>query len=454
MSSTAPVPAKVAPPVPLLINRNYALLWIGQSISTIGDAIFDTTLVLWIASRIAQGQSWAPLAVSGVLIATAIPIMVVGPLAGVFVDRWNKRYTMLRMDALRAVLIVALLLLTPLPFLNSSTWPHGVQLAGIYLVVLLATVAAQFFGPSRLTLIGDVVSEEQQARATGMAQTSQSLSVVIGPPLAALLFFGTGVQWALLINAASFVISFLAIFLIKVPQRVVDDEENEGGSFFLTDLTSGLTYFRGNRVLTTVLITVTIAMFGAGALNALDYFFIVRNLHAAPSLYGFIGTAQGIGAIVGALAAAVWAERLGVARTFWSAVLALAVLILVYARLTSFAPALVVAFLVGLPTAALNVAVGPLILRNTPRKYIGRVAAVLTPAMSLASIASIAVAGYITTIVSNFSATVFGISFGPVDTVFTVAALLIGVAGLYAAFNLRVEDGLKKAPVGETAAGS
>jgi MFS family permease len=421
----------------MLINRNYGLLWIGQTVSNIGDAVFDTTLVLWIASRIAQGQSWAPLAVSGVLIATALPTLVIGPLAGVFVDRWDKRLTMLRMDSLRALLIVALLLLTPLPFVDGSRLPGGWQLAAIYLVVVLATAAAQFFSPSRLTLIGDVVDEDQQARATGLGQATQSLSIVIGPPLAALLFFSGGVQWALLINALSFMVSFLAVALIRVPRAAAAEQEEIEGRFFLTDLANGLTYFRGNRVLTTVLIAVTIAMFGAGALNALDYFFIVRNLHAAPSLYGFIGTAQGIGAIVGAVLAAVWAQRLGVTRTFWSSVLVLSALILVYARLTSFAPALALAFLIGLPTAALNVAVGPLILRNTPRAYIGRVVAVLTPMMSLASIVSIAVAGYLTTTLANLHATVLGFTIGPIDAIFTAAAVLVAAAGFYAAVRLR-----------------
>lgn len=73
--------------VPIFINRNFALLWSGGAISILGDFVFNTTLVLWIATSIARGQPWAPLAVSGVLLSTTIPIVVVGPLAGVFADR-------------------------------------------------------------------------------------------------------------------------------------------------------------------------------------------------------------------------------------------------------------------------------------------------------------------------------------------------------------------------------
>src|SRR6185312_16252438 len=82
----------------LLLNRDFALLWIGQIISSIGDFALSATLVLWIATRLAVNESWAPLAVSGEFLALTIPVALFGPIAGVFVDRWDKRRTMLTMD--------------------------------------------------------------------------------------------------------------------------------------------------------------------------------------------------------------------------------------------------------------------------------------------------------------------------------------------------------------------
>ena len=137
----------------LLINRDFTLLWSAQAISKLGDVVFDYTLVFWIATSIAREQRWAPLAVSGIFVATALPTLGAGPIAGVFVDRWQKRPTMLLMDALRAILILLLLLATgilPPPF---QLPPFG-QLVAIYLVVVLATICAQFFDPSRLALVG------------------------------------------------------------------------------------------------------------------------------------------------------------------------------------------------------------------------------------------------------------------------------------------------------------
>ena len=101
------------------INRNFALLWGGQAISVIGDYVFRTMLVLWITTVIARGQLWAPLAVSGVLLASSIPTFLIGPLAGVFADRWEKRLLMMCMDALRAILILLLAKPLPMGFLPS-----------------------------------------------------------------------------------------------------------------------------------------------------------------------------------------------------------------------------------------------------------------------------------------------------------------------------------------------
>src|SRR5581483_4173519 len=92
----------------IFINRNFALLWVGQIISMAGDNFFDTTLLLWVATQIGRGQSWTPLGVSAILLASSLPTVLIGPLAGVFVDRWDKRRTMLASDLIRAVLIFSL----------------------------------------------------------------------------------------------------------------------------------------------------------------------------------------------------------------------------------------------------------------------------------------------------------------------------------------------------------
>ena len=430
MQTTAS-PAPASKKSRFLINRNFGLLWSGQSISNVGDFVFSTTLVLWIAAIIANGQTWAPLAVSGVLLATSIPTLLIGPLAGVFVDRWDKRRTMLAMDAARAVLIALLL---PVAL---STLPVAWQLGLIYTDVFLASACAQFFNPARFALIGDIVDEPERARASGLSQTTYSLAVIIGPPLAAPLLFTIGVQWALLLNALSFVASFLAILAVRIPSSASSMASVPHGNY-LQDFAAGLRFFFHNRILFTLFMTIMIVMLGAGAINALGIFFTTQNLHTPANLYGFLDTAQGGGMVLGAILASIFAQRMGVARLFWLSIAALGVGLLVFARLTSFVPALSVLFFVGIVLAPIDIAAGPLILHATPKEFVGRVMAVITPTNALASMASTALAGALaSTVLHGFHATVLGATFGPIDTIFTGAGLLIVLGGLYAMIGLR-----------------
>src|SRR5436309_532993 len=120
----------------LLVNRNYARLWVGQAVSLVGDFVFDTTLVLWVGVVLLRGLPYAPAAVAGLLVGVAVATLLVGPLAGVFVDRWDRRRTMLGADLVRAGLIGALTLLAFLP-----AAPVPVTLGAIYASVLLTAAA-------------------------------------------------------------------------------------------------------------------------------------------------------------------------------------------------------------------------------------------------------------------------------------------------------------------------
>lgn len=415
----------------MLINRNFALLWSGQAISIIGDFVFNTTLVIWIVVQVAKGQSWAPLAVGGALLLSSLPSIVLGPLAGVFVDRWEKRRTMLAMDALRCATIACLLLASLMSL--SPAW----QLSMIYITVFVVNACDQFFRPAMLTLIGDIVEEPQQARAMGLGQASMSLAAIIGPPLAPPLLLAFGVQWALLLNALSFVVSFITIMAIQVP-RLSEGAAPRQAAGLWQEFSAGLRFLLSSRILMTLIVSTIIAMLGAGVINTLDVFFVTQNLHTPVALYGTLDAVLGIGTIVGAILASVFAQRIGLTRTIWCSILALGVLVTIYARLTGFLPAAVLLFVMGVPLAALAVASGPLILQMTPREMVGRVSSLVSPISMVAFMIATGLSGYLDGVtLHNFHAQVFGMAFGPVDTLFTASGLLIFIGGVYAMIGLR-----------------
>ena len=264
----------------LLINRDFARLWAGQAVSVVGDYVFDTTLVLWVATVLGNGRPWAPVAVSGIMLSVGGAVLVVGPLAGVFVDRWNRRATMLGSEIIRAVLVGALTVLSFLPIHALPTW---LWLAAIYVVVFVLNSAGQFFGPARLAVVGEIVAGTvERTRAIGLSQSTAATAALIGPPLAAPLLFVVGFQWALLLNALSYVVSYLAVRSMRLPARAPVPQASASG--FRAEFVAGLKFFRGNRFLVARVTIAVIVQFGTGALNALDVFFVTQNLHAPSKL--------------------------------------------------------------------------------------------------------------------------------------------------------------------------
>lgn len=416
----------------LRANRNWRRLWLGQAVSITGDYIFDVTVVLWISTVIARGKPWAPAAVGGALIAAAVPALVVGPLAGVFVDRWNRRRTMMTADAARALLIVALILLPT----AGRGLPVGVQIGIIYAALAAASCFAQFFNPARMAVIGAVVDQADLPRASGLLQATGSFASIIGPPIAAPLLFVLGVQWALVINAASFAVSFLMLQGMRIPAE--GESSRAVRASFSAEFLAGVRFFRGSPVLITLTVGVVIATLGTGALNALAVFFVPVNLHVGAKWLGTLIGGIGLGAIAGALLTGPVARRIPPARIFWLGLILAGAALVGLSRTSALAPAILACVLTGVTIGMVNSVITPLLLGATPQHLLGRVTGVINPVQQLASILSMAAAGFLaSTVLRGMHVVIAGVTFGPYDTIFGVAGLLFVAGGLASIVPLR-----------------
>lgn len=417
------------------INRNFSLLWAGQSISVLGDAAFDAALALWVGMTIARGQVWAPFAFSGVYLAASLPALLFGPIAGVFVDRWNKRYTMLAMDATRTLLIVLLLFVTgllPIPFVAHFTLPFPAQLLAIYTTVVLMSACGQLFGPAQVAMIGDIVPEAQRTQATGLSNATGSMGWIIGPVLGSVLCVQFGIVWAVLINALSFVVSWATILFIQVPQVHASEPQEPRQAKFLREFAEGVRFVLSDVTVTTLIGSSVLFMLGVGALNTLYLFFLVENLHASAGLYGLFVAVPAAGSTLGAILMSRFADRVGKRRMLWLALLLWGGTILILARQVQLMPSLVLLLLSGIFLAGIGAVVVPLLLEATPRALVGRVFAVMSPCGTTASMLSMFVAGYLSsTAFHHFHVTLLGMHFGFVDTMYTFVGLLSCCAGLY-----------------------
>lgn len=420
--------------VPIFINRNYALLWVGRTISIGGDYVFNTTLVLWVSIQVAAGQSWAPLAVSGVVLAAGLPAILVSLIAGVFADRWDRRRAMIHTNLLNVGLIAALI---PVALLPTSTLPPGWKLSLIYLLVFLTGVVTRFYIPSSVALVGDIVDEADRPRASGLNQMSYSFCSIAGPSLATLLFFIFGPPLAILINALSFLAASLTVLLIHSPHTPLRAPSSRRRNFW-DEFRTGIDFCFHHTILRVLLITTALIFIQEGAERTLTIFFVGQNLHAPSGDYGFLLTASAVGVAVGALLTTVFARYLSMGRLFGLSLLLAGGLELLYARQSNLLPVLIICTLQGLLFGAFNIALSPLMLHAAPDHMRGRASSILGTLTGVSLMLSTAVAGWLdSTLLRNFHTTLFGISFGPVDTIFTFAGIITILSGYYALVNLR-----------------
>lgn len=400
-----------------LINRNFRLLAIGQAISNMGDFVYSTTLLIWVFML-----THSAAAVSGVLIAQYLPVFILGPIAGVFVDRWNRRRTMVVSDAMRAF-IALLPLFVPLFF----------RLPTIYGSVFLISTFSRFFMPARAGMLQVIVAEEKQPQAASISQATFALSFIIGPAIASPLYFAVGPVIACIINAVSFLISAISVQAIRASKeelhpynKTIDENASGGIKVILRELLAGLRFVVHTRALLVVVFLILIAMFGGGALNALDIIFVSQRLQVSSSLYGPLVAVGGLGTLLGAIGAGFLSKKVMPRHILAGSVFLLGLGLVIYAFQTQYILAIVVMFITGVPQGGIDVGFTPILLGTTPRSLIGRVESVIETAMYGISLISIALAGYLG-------------QFIPVYIIYAIGGAFIALAGLFGWFALPKE---------------
>ena len=183
-------------------NRSFVALWLAQVISQFGDRINQMALVGLVAGR--QFGAAAPMELAKVLAFTIFPVFIVGPIAGVYVDRWDRKLTLFVCDLVRGLLV----LLIPLVLIDRhSMWP-------IYGVVFLAFCLSRFYVPAKLSIIPEIVGQDQLHVANSLATVTGMIAFVLGALLGGLIVEYVGAKGGFICDAATFFISAALVSLI------------------------------------------------------------------------------------------------------------------------------------------------------------------------------------------------------------------------------------------------
>ncbi len=180
-------------------NRNYRYTWIGQVVSEIGDH-FNNIAVFSLALEVTKSG----LVVAGIMLSRAIPAILAGPLAGVLLDRLNRKHVMIASDLIRAVVALGFILTVHHP----KPWM-------LYVFSGLLMLASPFFTSGRSSILPTIASDEELHTANSVTQTTQWTTLVIGTLFAGTTVIQFGYSWAFVLNSLSFVVSAFCISRLR-----------------------------------------------------------------------------------------------------------------------------------------------------------------------------------------------------------------------------------------------
>lgn len=233
--------------------------------------------------------------------ANALPALILGPIAGVFVDRWDRRRVMIVSDVLRGLLVLCLLTIRS---------PEQVWI--FYVIGFLNSCTSQFFFPARGAVLPLVVTEKEDwLPANGMMQIIQMVGLLAGPALAGFAIGLWGEQVAFIANSIGYFCSALAVMTMRVP-RTTPGMAAGGSSIrvLLAEMIDGVKYLLSHRSTLGVTICMSVAMLGIGAINVVWVPYLQRAFGIGAEGLGIVDAFQGGGMLIGGLLLGLGAARM------------------------------------------------------------------------------------------------------------------------------------------------
>jgi MFS family permease len=364
----------------VLRRPSFALLWVGGLVSLTGDWLLITGLPL-----VVYQLTGSTLALGATVLAGGLPRMAVSSFAGVFVDRWDRRHTMLACDVLLALGLVPLLLVDS----ADRVWI-------VVGVVLFESVVAQFYRPAEAAFLPSVVPAHELVTANALNGISLNVARLGGPPLGALLVALGGLHSVVIVDAASFVVAATTVLLMRSATSSVADGESRPRAALGREWLDGLRTVHSQKTTRLIFAFFTITGVGEGLLTTLFVPFATRVLHGDEFTFGALLSAQAAGGLIGSMLLAHFGSRVSPPRLLGgSAILfGLLDLCIFYAPLVTSSLLVPLALMVGvgIPAAALVSSALTLIQTSVEDRWRGRVLGAIFATSALSAVVGTAVA--------------------------------------------------------------
>jgi MFS family permease len=353
-------------------------IWYAQMVSLLGDFLALFAVISVVSFRL----HGSPAQVTGVQIAYMLPLALLGPLSGVFVDRWPLKPTLVSSDLIRAGLVLLL-------FVSSTLW-H------VYLILAALSCVSSFFAPAQSVTIRSHVPAEGLLSANALMQLAMMGVRIVGPAAAGALVAAFGAQICYGLDVLSFLGSAAligSVAIVRPPAPARAPSANSRVQAVLHDMGEGIRFIVHHAALSFVVLAMAAGLFTIGCFGPLIAIYVREWLHASAGVFGIVSAMVGVGMMAGTPAVRRFAMHASNSTLVLWGLAGIGVGALLLGALPWVPTALSGTFTLGFAFAAIIVPAQTLMQRETPHALMGRISSTVMSVVFFAQLLGLVLSG-------------------------------------------------------------
>jgi MFS family permease len=367
----------------VLALRPVRLLWIAQVVSIFGDFLALFAVLSDVSFRLKA----TPAQVTLISVAFLIPFALLGPVAGVFVDRWDAKRTMILSDLIRAALALFLVFAS--------------GLNQIYAILFALSAVSTFFVPAQTIMIRAVTPREGLMAANALMQQAFQVVRIISPAIAGAMVNWVGAKPAYYFDSASFTLSAGMIAAIVIKRAAASTDSSapaESGKLksILNDLMAGARFIFTHATISFVILAMAAGMFALSCFAPLIAIYVRDTLKSTEFQFGVINSMIGVGMIFATQFITRFAKNRSKSLLVVAGLLGMGVAVMVMASIGNVAVAAIGAFGIGFGAIFIIVPTQTLMQQETPVELVGRVSSSFMSVLSVSQLLGLIISGSLT----------------------------------------------------------
>jgi len=270
----------------------FSLIWVGQVFSLIGSAMSHFAVGIWAWQKTGQATPMAMIGFFGFL-----PLILITPIAGVLVDRWNRKLVMALSDIATGLTTIVMLILA---------LTNTMEIWHLYIIAAFNGIFGSFQWPAYSAAISLMIPKEQYTRASGMISLAETGSGILAPILAGMLIGSIGIKGIFFVDIITLIFALSMLLLVKIPNVDRSQAEETGRGNFWSELKYGFNYLFTRASLLGLQLVFFFGNFFASIAYALIAPMILARTSSNATILGSIQSVGAIGGVIGSLVLTAW----------------------------------------------------------------------------------------------------------------------------------------------------